>query len=129
MNTEMERMSPQWKQRWLEALRGGKYQQGHGGLRGYSHTGKGRLPVINDAGYCCLGVLCDVVDPTKWAKDDVQIGGYSHGPSHNTSYWFPGSAVAEEAGLSENAMHVLAAMNDTQTLSFEQIADWIEQNL
>jgi hypothetical protein len=34
--------------KWIEALRSGKYPQGHGALR-------------SSDGYCCLGVLCDVL--------------------------------------------------------------------
>ena len=40
-------MNPEIKQKWVDALRSGKYDQGSEKLR--SHQG-----------YCCLGVLCDL---------------------------------------------------------------------
>ena len=40
-------MNPEVKQKWIDALRSGKYEQGCERLRSVS-------------GYCCLGVLCDL---------------------------------------------------------------------
>jgi len=40
-------MNPEVKQKWIDALRSGKYEQGSEKLRSVS-------------GYCCLGVLCDL---------------------------------------------------------------------
>lgn len=48
-------MDKKIKAKWLRALRSGKYKQAKGVLR----TEKG--------GFCCLGVLCDVVDKTQWS--------------------------------------------------------------
>lgn len=42
------------KRKWITALRSGKYEQGQGGLVGR-----------DGAGFCCLGVLACVVDPTN----------------------------------------------------------------
>lgn len=44
------------KRKWVEALRGGKYEQGRGVLR-------------DGSAYCCLGVLCDLIDPEAWHLD------------------------------------------------------------
>jgi hypothetical protein len=43
------------KQKWVSALRSGKYIQATGALR-------------NEDGFCCLGVLCDVYDSDKWRE-------------------------------------------------------------
>lgn len=43
----IKRMNPQIKERWIAALRSGKYEQGWGAL---NERGK----------FCCLGVLCDL---------------------------------------------------------------------
>ncbi|NBQ68164.1 MAG: hypothetical protein EBU46_04735, partial [Nitrosomonadaceae bacterium] len=45
-------MKAEIKQRWLNALRSGKYKQGEGSLRQLDNEGKPQ--------YCCLGVLCDL---------------------------------------------------------------------
>ena len=47
------------KTRWVQALRSGKYQQSQEALK-------------TDTGYCCLGVLCDIV------KDEIGIDWESH---------------------------------------------------
>lgn len=40
-------MNPEWKKKWVEALRSGKYKQGKEAL------------CFGDK-YCCLGVLCEI---------------------------------------------------------------------
>lgn len=42
------KLKPEYKERWLKALRSGDYSQG-----------KGYLKTIDNR-YCCLGVLCDI---------------------------------------------------------------------
>lgn len=48
---------------WLRALRSGGYRQGREGLCSISDN-------PDSEGYCCLGVLCDLVDPSTWVKSD-----------------------------------------------------------
>lgn len=57
-------MNPSIKAKWVAALRSGEYEQCAGTLR-------------NDSGMCCLGVLCDVVNPEGWKKhgNRWQFGG------------------------------------------------------
>jgi hypothetical protein len=48
MTTSIEqKMNPEVKQKWIDALLSGKYEQGSEKLRSVT-------------GYCCLGVLCDL---------------------------------------------------------------------
>ncbi len=59
----MNKMNPEIKQKWVDALRSGEYEQGNGKL----YSGQG---------YCCLGVLCDLYSKEnnlKWEfrGDDV----------------------------------------------------------
>lgn len=51
---KLPKIDPAIKERWLTALRSGDYTQTVGQLR-------------NSEGFCCLGVLCDVV------KDDLGV--------------------------------------------------------
>ena len=66
MNTEV-------KQKWIDALRSGKYEQGSEKLRGAN-------------GYCCLGVLCDIYAQehnTQWEfRGDEEINPQSQ------DYWY-----------------------------------------
>lgn len=99
-------MDAEWKRKWVEVLRSGKYKQG-----------LGRLRTVDNC-YCCLGVLCDLIDPTGWegygdykwreSKDDVP------------------EKTADEISL--GSQHCLIEMNDGG-LPFAAIADWIEEKL
>lgn len=132
-------MDPEIKKRWVSALRSGEYDQNKHSLRS------------EEGGYCCLGVLCDIV------KDDV--GGQWNGRSSSlvTSMEFYEKAsgqssheslptfVQNYAGLDgENPevpssdfdfvsedMVSLAELNDGfdgENASFDQIADVIEKH-
>lgn len=94
-------MDKELKRKWVEALRSGKYEQGHGALR-------------KDDKFCCLGVLCDVVDPNGWSEDCYWRGEYALPPSHVL-----GNLTASD----------LVYLNDEKNLSFEQIADYIEKHI
>ncbi len=58
--SDIPKIKPEIKKRWVEALRSGEYNQATGSLRSTD-------PTTLIEGYCCLGVLCDVV------KDDPEI--------------------------------------------------------
>ena len=102
-------MNPEIKQRWVEALRSGKYEQGRGVLREF-RDGKFH--------YCCLGVLCDLVAPDDWDRE-----------WHRNSIGFPAQEITDEVGLSKHQAGILADMNDRHQYTFSQIADYIEENL
>lgn len=107
-------MNVNFKKRWLDALRSGKYKQG-------------REFLCVDNQYCCLGVLCDVIDNTKWKKCEDGINEYYMG-----SYGYRDDCLESDmlifTGLSFNDQSILTTKNDSGE-SFEQIADWIEKNL
>jgi len=117
-------MKAEIKQKWLEALRSGKYQQGRQALRN------------RDQQFCCLGVLCDVVDDSKWnvafpVGNKYEYG--DHADSARTGY--PPLSFRERVGLLNKDIITLADMNDGHSYdgagrkSFAEIADWIEQNV
>lgn len=122
-------MKKELKQKWVEALRSGKYEQGKGVLRTFTDR------------FCCLGVLCDVLDQSVWG--DVQtvetnINGCeteivariygdedSDGESSSTS--LPVN-LRERIGLHVADVSTLIAMNDGGD-PFEVIAKHIEVNV
>ncbi len=57
-------MNAQWKQKWIQALRSDKYSQGTWALRDKSNR------------FCCLGVLCDIVNPKLWSKNTTIRGAW-----------------------------------------------------
>lgn len=98
--------------RWVEALRSGRYRQG-----------KQRLKLTDAGGnisYCCLGVACDIVDPTKWAL--------TYGPR----FWSYGAdtimlpdSIERLYGLTHKDQQELMALNDSDK-TFDTIAAYIE---
>ena len=100
-----DRMNPELKAKWLEALRGGTYTQAREKLR-------------TDEGHCCLGVLCDVIDPSKWGKALDWDGWDSRLPLE----------INRSAGIPCEIEALLIKMNDEGS-SFAEIADYIETHL
>lgn len=105
------KMNPEWKDKWLKALRSGEYQQGTGLL----------CCVINGQEYyCCLGVLAHIAGEPQGR---LTVNGY---------IW---QKLADKVGLPANAEEearvqgCLITMNDTRRVPFAEIANWIEENL
>lgn len=128
------KMNPEVKAEWLEALRSGNYAQA-----------TGRLCKVIDRttddptyGYCCLGVLTDLyrkdTNIGKWIADgrgyyagkDFHVGEEEIFRASNdipvaTRSW---SNLTDEFARSE-----LVKLNDGDKKTFSEIADWIEENL
>lgn len=112
-------MKAELKQRWLNALRSGNYQQGSGYLNRQER-------------YCCLGVLCDVYSYKK-VQATLSFCSYNGRPTNLDSI------MLHEVGLTEANHRRLIRMNDgyysnnsddeITPQSFEVIADWIEANV
>lgn len=124
-------MDSSLKQKWVRALRSGKYTQATGALR-------------TEDGFCCLGVLCDVYDPELWqvTGDDQDVGwNYKLGCIYNDRTYYSDvlpNDLVEFAGLDSGNPEVpydvcdgktsLAVIND-RGATFAQIADLIETHL
>lgn len=63
-------MNSKWADKWIEALRSGKYIQGQGALT--------RLRLDKLDLDCCLGVVCKLVGGPKEVMGDVVFYGSSH---------------------------------------------------
>lgn len=105
--------------RWLEALRSGEYKQGRGMLRSQN-------------GYCCLGVVCDLIDPEAWKTQIKRDYPYCWRSSEQQEL-FP---VDLETSLSDTELDMLGLDHDQQEslmdmndngYSFYDIADEIEK--
>lgn len=97
-----QKMDPELKAKWLEALRSGKYEQGRGSL-------------CYDGKHCCLGVLQDVV-----GKDQL--------PRHHLGWEYLDYDQAAPIGLTEIVQQNLGRLND-EMKGFGMVADYIEANL
>lgn len=123
----MNKMNIEWKKKWVKALRSGEYKQGRTKLRSL------------DDKFCCLGVLCNLVDPLGWIKsspyDDIYFFKYDNIDSCNVlpetlkrKLEMPLSIFRLSWPLQINPITELVHQNDAGD-SFELIADWIEENL
>ena len=100
-------MTPEFKAKWVAALRSGKYQQGRDVLR-------------NGDKFCCLGVACDLIDPDAWESTSTyNIFGWQGLTAETVDLPFVGISDAE----------TLSAMNDQPQSSFKEIADYIEAHV
>jgi len=116
---------------WLAALRSGKYAKTTGQLRTTKHSG--------EQSFCCLGVLCNVMDPNRYIADNDQY----HFANGDISVAGIVPPVADELRLSDRREYsfydntpvsasidaILVHMNDGESKSFAEIADWIEANV
>lgn len=100
---------------WIEALESGEYKQC-------------RFTMKRDDRYCCLGVLCDILEPDAWGGFDPD-----RARSHEGNVSLPGSSIAQKvfglkAAMTTRPVGVdvsIDELNDTGS-SFEEIAQIIE---
>ena len=111
-------MKKKLKEKWVAALRSGEYCQTEGSL-------------IDEHGYCCLGVLCDVAGiPQNEDEDFVdrqgcKLGNLGSSPAASVNLIKRGGL---NGVLSGGVRQSLAMMNDNGA-TFDEIADEIEENL
>lgn len=122
-------MNPRIKALWVEALRSKEYPQTKGKLK-------------TQDGYCCLGVLCDLYlkeHSEEWKSSDFieddEILSYVIDSCDN----LPPESVVEWAELpcdnpgvmidGVNYVTDLTELNDSLCMNFEEISDYIENQL
>lgn len=93
------------RDKWVAALRSGKYFQGFGRFKQ-----AGRL-----TNYCAIGVLCNLIDEKSWTLDF-------------RSNLIEGIYLPKDAApwLLPEHYAMIYFMNDNQKKSFSEIADYIE---
>lgn len=102
------------QQKWVDALRSGKYNQGYRVLQ-------------NGNGYCCLGVACDVAknNGIKVELDiNKNISGFNLEFQIDTMKWLD---IRTSRGQMYHDVS-LVSMNDEDKYTFNQIANAIEDN-
>lgn len=99
------------KAKWIAALNSGKYKQEQNVLRSASDN------------FCCLGVLCDVVNSSKWKKNE-----YGRWKYETVSAVLP-EELRKSTGINLFQENKLIRLNDIEQCTFEQIAHWIGENL
>lgn len=109
-------LRPENKDRWLKALRSGKYPQASGYL--YNK---------NQRGYCCIGVYAAIngwKNPIGFGYEITKDGDaiQNNGQAEELQFYlFP-------IELTEHEVNTLMRLND-RGVDFPSIADYIEKNL
>lgn len=108
--------------KWVSALRSGKYEQGQEYLNSQNK-------------FCCLGVLCEVAKKNG-VELKIEVDEEDNTVSYNGSNGVLSKPVMNWAGIqnicgsyinSRNQEMTLTGLNDTQRMSFKQIANIIEK--
>lgn len=124
------KLKPEVKEKWTAALRSGDYKQGIGQLKRTNYSG-----VKSEPSFCCLGVLCEVLEVSK----DADYDGYIFNGATFTGeieYHWAVENLFENSTLDIRYVKrdVLGFMrecilnNDSYHMSFEDIANWVEKN-
>lgn len=104
-------MDRELKAKWVAALLSGDYSQTTGKLR-------------RTDGYCCLGVLADIIDPEGWSDPTKQKA--VNLPPYMT--WNKVAGFLPHKILDKDSQMYLSSLNDTGN-SFKKIAKWIKANV
>lgn len=122
-------MIKEYKDKWLKALRSGKYTQARDRLK-------------CEQGFCCLGVLMDTYDSNGWDEangdmyhksnkfgyhDDVREGDELYGEASEDAELT--LDTLSTFGISTDQQCHLINMNDYYLSNFNEIAEWIEEKL
>src|SRR5580692_6797646 len=100
--------------RWTAALRSGEYVQTKGVL--YRRNDKPPTPpATNNFCYCCLGVLCELINPKGLHGSNIEV------------YTSDIIDIIDDPMFPKQLANRLSSMNDAGD-SFSQIADYIDVN-
>lgn len=108
-------MNPEVKDKWIDALTSGEYEQG------ILYLKKGN-------NYCCLGVLCDLFIKEHPGTVEWESSGAANDFIFDSTSALP-DQVREWSGVSEYEEADLMELNDREGKSFEDIADYIKESL
>lgn len=116
-------MNKKIKEQWVKALRSGDYRQG-------------RALLFANGCYCCLGVLCDIAPVGRWEEDislSTNTGAVFYEVDNTIGCSVPPLGILQWADLGldpdDDPVTHLVELNDHLNYDFNQIADWIEENL
>jgi hypothetical protein len=125
----------------IHALRSGRYVQTRGWLRIVSHSNQDQSEAqehFGPIGYCCLGVACDLMNPSNWIIEPYNhyamfgLGDLNPESDDNNSSFLPPEAMAyygfrNEAGeyTDVNGVTQTLSQDNDNGKSFFDIADLI----
>ncbi len=130
--TDFNNTREQARALWVQALRSGDYEQTQGALCRTRDSGPGGNLTPRQAGYCCLGVACDVYQKNegglRLGTDDDLDDGYQTFDGEEgvlpdiVADWL---GITHAGDLENNDRTSLVDMND-EGATFSEIADLID---
>ena len=114
-------MDKKLKAKWIKALKSGKYKKGDGALK---------KKVERRYTYCCLGVLCDIVNPNRWRKGDAKNNwdvNYKFESGEQDSGVIPDKDL-DKLKIKYHDMRELIQINDC-CIDFKDVITYIKTNL
>ena len=114
-------MNKEIKEKWLAALRSGKYVQSTGALR---------KPGDAKDSFCCLGVLCDAVDPSGWyhVSHEVAAVAYGFGQNDRVTTVLPHSIMAR-AGLGSSGYFRISTLPEGIRQKVRECVDYFDDSM
>lgn len=111
-------MKKEIKDRWIKALRSGKYKQCQTKLRSFDRKY-----------YCCLGVLTQICATSK-KRSFLEFAGWNDTLSKEVADWAGIECSSQTTKVPLPIINkTLVHFNDTKQYTFNQIADLIEKYL
>lgn len=107
-------MESELKEKWVNALRSGEYKQGRNRLVDYGNN------------FCCLGVLCEVAGFKRVDVSYINPNPEDEYDRLNTSL---DTGALSFVDIKDDEQEILVTMNDNDGKNFDEIADWVEENL
>jgi hypothetical protein len=104
-------IDPEFKEKWIKALEK-DYKKGTSRLR------------IDDDHFCCLGVACDLIDPSRWNVVSTISGKWRF----DRDGAFIPTIYAYKIGLTLRQQGELVNLNDTHE-TWGPVIDYIRENL
>lgn len=104
-------MDERLKQRWVKALRSGRYKQASDALH------------YKDGACCCLGVLCRISGVKR------ELDGSGEGFNYDNNYYGLSDNLRKKFGVTKRQQNNLVALNDVREKNFKEIADYIEEKM
>jgi hypothetical protein len=87
------KMNKKIKKQWVAALCSGDYAQGTESLCRQDYNSE-------EYHFCCLGVLCDISNPSRWAHFEDSGTSVYHFENKVTEYEMPTQNFLESLGIS-----------------------------
>jgi hypothetical protein len=100
-------------EKWIKALRGGKYQQATGSL------------IDERNHYCCLGVAGCIIGIDK---ENLRLQSLSK-LTHAKFPAYGGKVAFDVLANNNDLQNALIQLNDGERKNFSEIANWLEQNV